>query len=61
MLEQMLPAGNPIVQLKYDGIRKFRDCNEEQGLQAKPATDDKVFRLEKIAIDACKALYQQDV
>jgi hypothetical protein len=60
MLDKMPPAGSLIVRLKDGGIRMFHDCDEEQGVLVKPGTDDKVFRLDKAASEACRALEDKD-
>jgi len=49
-----------IVRLNDDGIRMFHDCDEEQGVLVNVGADDKVFRLDKTANDACKALDEKD-
>jgi hypothetical protein len=59
-LDKMPPAGSLIVRLRDDGIRMFHDCDDEQGVLVKPGADDKVFRLDKAADDACRALDSQD-
>jgi hypothetical protein len=59
-LDKLPPAGSLIVRLKDDGIRMFHDCDEEQGILVKPGTDDKVFRLDKAANDACGALEDKE-
>jgi len=55
-LDKMPPAGSLIVRLNGDGIRMFHDCDEEKGILVKAGADDKVFRLEKTANEACRAL-----
>ena len=60
LLDKMPPAGSLIVRLKEDGIRMFHDCDEEVGVLVKPGADDKVFRLDKTANDACRALEDQE-
>jgi hypothetical protein len=55
-LDKMPPANSLIVRLSDDGIRMFHDCDDEQGVQVKPGADDKVFRLDKAANEACRVL-----
>jgi hypothetical protein len=59
-LDKMPPAGSLIVRLNDNGIRMFHDCDDEQGILVSAGADDKVFRLDKTAIDACKALDDQE-
>jgi hypothetical protein len=60
LLDKMPPAGSMIVRLKDDGIRMFHDCDDEQGVLVQSGTDDKVFRLDKTANDACQMLEEQE-
>jgi len=55
-LDKLSPAGSLVIRLHKDGIRMFHDCDEEQGVLVKPGADDKVFRLDKTANNACQAL-----
>jgi len=55
-LHKMPLAGSLIVRLKNDGIHMLHDCDDEEGVLVKPGADDKVFRLEKAANEACRAL-----
>jgi hypothetical protein len=41
--------------IKQDGIRMFYDCDEEEGILTS-GKDDKVFRLKKTSLEACRAL-----
>jgi len=59
-LDAMPPAGSLIVRLNDNGIRMFHDCDEEDGVLVKPGADDKVFRLDKVASDACRALESEE-
>jgi len=59
-LDKMPPAGSLIVRLDDNGIRMFHDCDEEEGVLVKAGADDRVFRLDKAANDACRALDQQE-
>jgi len=38
----------------------FHDCDDEEGILVMPGKDDKVFRLDKTSIDACRALEPKD-
>ena len=56
-LDQTPPAGALIVRLDEDGIVMYHDCDENNdAVLVKPGADDKVFRLEKTATEACRAL-----
>jgi len=55
-LDAMPPAGSLIVRIAEEGIRMFHDCDEEEGILIMPGQDDKVFRLEKTSIEACRTL-----
>jgi hypothetical protein len=57
-LDKLPPAGSLILRLNNDGIRMFHDCDDEQGVLIKGGADDKVFRLDKAANDACRALHR---
>lgn len=59
-LDTMPPAGSLIVRLNDNGIRMFHDCDQEDGVLVKPAADDKVFRLDKVASDACRTLESEE-
>ncbi len=59
-LDKMPPAGSLVVRLRNDGIRMFHGCDEEQGVLVKPGADDKVFRLDKAANNACQALEEKE-
>jgi hypothetical protein len=60
-LDKMPPAGSLIVLMNNEnGIRMFHDCDDEQGVLVKAGADDKIFRLDKAANDACKALEDKD-
>jgi hypothetical protein len=58
-LDKMPPASTLIVRLKDDGIRMLHDCDDEQGVLVTAGVDDKLFRLDKVGIEACRALDQQ--
>jgi hypothetical protein len=57
-LDKMLPANSLIVRLNnVNGITMFHDCDEGKGaVVVKAGADDKVFRLDKVAADACQSL-----
>jgi hypothetical protein len=57
-LDKMPPANSLIVRLNnVSGIMMFHDCDEGKGaVVVKAGADDKVFRLDKIAADACQSL-----
>ena len=59
-LDKLPQAGSLVVRLHKDGIRMFHDCDEEQGVLVKPGADDKVFRLDKAANNACQALEEKE-
>jgi hypothetical protein len=44
-----------------DGIRMFGDCDDDHGVMVKPGTDDKVFRVDKTADAACRALETREL
>jgi hypothetical protein len=55
-LDKMPPADSLIVRLNDHGIQMFHDCDGGPVVWVKAGVDDKVFRLNKAAVDACKAL-----
>lgn len=60
-LDKMPPASSLIVRLNNEsGITMFHDCDGEKGVVVKAGSDDKVFRLDKTATDACRALEAED-
>lgn len=61
-LDKMPPANSLIVRLNNDsGITMFHDCDAGKGaVVVKAGADDKVFRLDKVAADACKSLDDSD-
>jgi len=59
-LDSMPPANSLIVRISEEGVRMFHDCDEEEGILVVPGKDDKVFRLDKTSMDACKALEPKD-
>jgi hypothetical protein len=59
-LDKLPPANTLIVRLDDDGIRMFHDCDDEQGVLVQGGADDKVFRLDKAANEACRALDEQE-
>jgi hypothetical protein len=59
-LDNMPPAGSLLVRIEEDGILMFHDCEEDEGTTVKPGTDDKVVRLDKTALEACKALQKRE-
>jgi hypothetical protein len=63
-LDKMPPANSLIVRLNNDsGITMYHDCDGDENKGAvvvKAGADDKVFRLDKISADACKALDDSD-
>ena len=58
-LDKMPPANTLIVRLSDDGVRKFHDCDDEQGVLVKASADDKVLRLDKAANEACRTLEEK--
>ena len=59
-LDKMPPANTLIVRLSDNGIRMFHDCDDEQGVLVKAGADDKVFRLDKTANEACRVLEEKN-
>lgn len=61
-LDKMPPANSLIVRLNNEnGITMFHDCDEGKGaVVVKAGTDDKVFRLDKAAGDACRSLEEKE-
>jgi len=56
-LDKLPPAGSLIVRLNNDnGITMYHDCDQGEGVVVKAGADDKVFRLDKAASEACRAL-----
>jgi len=55
-LDEMPPADSLIVRISEYGVRMFHDCDDGEGILVMPGADDKVFRLDKAALDACRAL-----
>lgn len=58
-LDKMPPAGALAVRLRDAGIRMSRGCDDNEGVRVEPGADDRVFRLEKAANEACRALDQK--
>lgn len=58
-LDKMPPAGSLIVRLNEHGIRMFHDCDGEEGVLVNAGADDKVFRLDKVAAEACRSLEEE--
>ncbi len=60
-LDKMPPANSLIVRLNNDnGITMFHDCDQGEGVVIKAGSDDKVFRLDKTANAACRALEDKE-
>jgi hypothetical protein len=59
-LDKMPPANSLIVRLSDNGITMFHDCDEGKGVLVKAGADDKVFRLDKTANDACRILETEE-
>lgn len=61
-LDTMPPANTLIVRLdNQTGITMYHDCDEEKdAVVVKGGADDKVFRLDKADVAACKALDDDD-
>lgn len=60
-LDKMPPADSLVVRLNNEsGITMYHDCDEGKGVVVKAGADDKVFRLDKTANDACRALEAEE-
>ena len=60
-LDSASPANSLIVRLNNEsGITMFHDCDEGKGVVVKAGVDDKVFRLDKVAADACRFLEDKE-
>ncbi|HEY1474474.1 MAG TPA: hypothetical protein VGF53_10355 [Pseudolabrys sp.] len=57
-LDKMPPANTLIVRLNEDGVRMFHDCDEEEGVLVTSGADDKVFRVDKVSDNSCRALQE---
>ncbi len=59
-LDKMPPANSLIVRLNDHGIQMFHDCDGAPAVLVKAGEDDKVFRLNKAANNACRILETEE-
>jgi len=60
-LKPAAEGGALTVQLMDYGIRMTGDCDDEEGTWLRPGSDDKVFRVDKAAPAACRALEKEEL
>ena len=50
-----------LIRLLDEGIEFDNDCDGGKGTRVKPGTDDRVFRVDKVSLDLCRALEKSEL
>ena len=50
-----------LVRLRANGIRMHGSCDDEKVVWLRPESDDRVFRLDKVTLDQCRRLENDEL
>jgi hypothetical protein len=50
-----------LVRLRDNGIRMHGSCDDEKVVWLRPGSDDKVFRVDKVVLDQCRRLENDEL